>query len=121
MNACSRAKRPQQTGTWISDALIDAYCKLHTLNHAISSECWLDEKLVGGCYGVIIGNMFYGESMFHTKTNASKLAFVHLVEHLKYQGVGMIDCQMKTPLLASFGGREIPREEFSQILSKLVN
>lgn len=121
MNACSRAKRPQQSGTWISDALIDAYCKLHILNHAISSECWLDEKLVGGCYGVIVGNMFYGESMFHTKTNASKIAFVHLVEHLKYQGVGMIDCQMKTPLLASFGGREIPREEFSQILSKLVN
>ncbi len=121
MSACSLAKRPQQSGTWISDALIDAYCQLHARRHTISSECWLDNSLVGGCYGVIIGNMFYGESMFHTKTNASKIAFVHLVEHLKNQGVGMIDCQMKTPLLASFGGREIPREEFSQILSKLVN
>jgi leucyl/phenylalanyl-tRNA---protein transferase len=121
MTACSRAKRQQQTGTWISDALIDAYCELHAHNHAISSECWLENNLVGGCYGVIIGNMFYGESMFHTKTNASKIAFVHLVEHLKHQGVGMIDCQMKTPLLASFGGREIPREEFSKTLAKLVN
>jgi len=121
ISACSRAKRPHQSGTWISNELIDAYCQLHTLNHAICSECWLDDKLVGGCYGVIIGKMFYGESMFHIKTNASKVAFVHLVEHLKNQGVGIIDCQMKTPLLTSFGGREILREEFSQILIKLVN
>jgi len=121
MTACSLAERPHQNGTWITTELIDAYCKLHTLNHAVCSECWLDNKLVGGCYGVIIGNMFYGESMFHTQTDASKVAFVHLVEYLKNQGVGMIDCQMKTPLLASFGGHEIPREEFSQKLTKLVN
>jgi len=121
MIACSQAERPHQNGTWITNELIDAYCQLHTLEHAISSECWLDNKLVGGCYGVIIGKMFYGESMFHTQTNASKVAFVHLVEYLKNQGVAMIDCQMKTPLLTSFGGREISREEFSQKLTKLIN
>jgi len=119
--ACSQVPRPGQNGTWITPEIISAYCELHKLGHAISSECWLDNKLVGGCYGVIIGKMFYGESMFHTQTDASKVAFVHLVEHLKSKGVGMIDCQMKTPLLASFGGREIPRKEFSQILTKLVN
>lgn len=121
MMACSQAKRPDQAGTWINHTMIDAYCELHALGHAISSESWLDNKLVGGCYGVIIGKMFYGESMFHTHTDASKIAFVNLVEHLKTQGVGMIDCQMKTPLLAGFGGRDIPREEFSQTLSKLIH
>ena len=125
MTACSQAPRHGQSGThnltWITPEMIDAYCQLHVLGHAISSECWLDNKLVGGCYGVLINNMFYGESMFYTQTDASKVAFVHLVNYLKNQGVGMIDCQMKTPLLASFGGREIPREEFSQMLTKLVN
>ena len=121
MTACGETLRAGQRGTWISDEMIGAYCTLHALGHAMSSECWLDNKLVGGCYGVIIGKMFYGESMFHTRTDASKVAFVNLVEHLKNQGIGMIDCQMRTPLLASFGGREIPRKEFAEILAKLVN
>ncbi|MEE9331350.1 MAG: leucyl/phenylalanyl-tRNA--protein transferase [Methylophilaceae bacterium] len=121
MSACSKVKRPNQAGTWINHDMIDAYCKLHQLGHAISSESWLDNALVGGCYGVIINNMFYGESMFYTKTDASKVAFVHLIEHLKNKSIGMIDCQMKTPLLESFGGREIPRDEFSQTLSKLID
>jgi leucyl/phenylalanyl-tRNA---protein transferase len=121
MTACSQVKRPDQAGTWINQAMIDAYCELHDLGYAISSESWLDNQLVGGCYGVIIGQMFYGESMFHTHTDASKIAFVNLVNHLKTKQVGMIDCQMKTPLLTSFGGREIPREVFSQTLSKLVH
>ncbi len=120
MTACSQANRPNQVGTWIDQNMIDAYCQLHTLGHAISSESWLDGQLVGGCYGVIIGKMFYGESMFHTVTDASKVAFVALVNHLKSQGVGMIDCQMKTPLLESFGGREISREEFEQKMTKLI-
>lgn len=120
MLACSHAKRPDQDGTWISEDMVNSYCELHDLDHAISSECWLDNELVGGCYGVIIGNMFYGESMFHTKTDASKVAFVNLVQHLKALGVGMIDCQMETPLLTSFGGREIPRSEFMQTLTKLI-
>ena len=121
MAACSQVKRPDQTGTWINHAMIDAYSQLHALGHAISSETWLDNKLVGGCYGVIIGQMFYGESMFHTHTDASKVAFVNLIDYLKSKDVGMIDCQMKTPLLESFGGREISREAFSQTLTKLVN
>lgn len=90
------------------------------MGNAISSECWLNGALVGGCYGVMIGKMFYGESMFHTQPNASKIAFVSLVERLKNQGVGMIDCQMNTPLLASFGAREIAREAFIEKLSRLL-
>lgn len=121
ITACSQVKRPDQAGTWINEDMIDAYCELHDLGHAVSSESWLDNQLVGGCYGVIIGQMFYGESMFHTHTDASKIAFVNLVNYLKTKNVGMIDCQMKTPLLTSFGGREIPREVFSQTLSKLIH
>ncbi len=121
ITACSQTPRDDQGGTWISPEMIAAYCELHMRGFAICAESWLDGKLVGGCYGIKIGRMFYGESMFHHITDASKVAFVYLVETLKYQGVGMIDCQMKTPLLTSFGGREIPRDEFMQNLTKLVN
>ncbi len=121
MQACSNTPRHGQAGTWITYEMIAAYCELHNLGYAICAESWLDGELVGGCYGIKIGRMFYGESMFHTQTDASKVAFVNLAEHLKNQQVGMIDCQMKTPLLSSFGGREIAREEFMQNLLKLVN
>lgn len=121
MQACGQTSRPGQDGTWINPQMIEAYCELHAQEYAISSESWLDGKLVGGCYGVKIGRMFYGESMFHHVTDASKVAFVHLVEYLKNQHVGMIDCQMRTPLLTSFGGREIPRAAFLQTLTELVN
>jgi leucyl/phenylalanyl-tRNA--protein transferase len=121
ITACSQVKRAGQDGTWINQDMIDAYCELHKLGYAISSESWFNHQLVGGCYGVIIGKMFYGESMFHIKTDASKIAFVNMVNHLQTKQVGMIDCQMKTSLLASFGGREIPREVFSQTLSKLIH
>lgn len=120
ITACSQTQRHGQPGTWITRQMIAAYCELHAQGFAICSESWLNGKLVGGCYGIKIGRMFYGESMFHRVTDASKIAFVHLVETLKNQGVGMIDCQMKTPLLSSFGGREIPRDEFMQNLVKLV-
>jgi leucyl/phenylalanyl-tRNA---protein transferase len=120
ITACSQTPRDGQGGTWISPEMIAAYCELHAQGFAICAESWLDGKLVGGCYGIKIGRMFYGESMFHHVTDASKVAFVYLVETLKNQGVGMIDCQMKTPLLTSFGGREIPREEFMQNLLKLI-
>ena len=121
ITACSQAPRNGQSGTWISTDMIAAYCELHRLGYAICAETWLNGKLVGGCYGVKIGRMFYGESMFHQATDASKIAFVNLVNHLKNQGVGMIDCQMKTPLLTSFGGREIGREEFAIKLKNLIN
>jgi leucyl/phenylalanyl-tRNA--protein transferase len=124
MTACSNTPRLDQNnnsaGTWISDEMIAAYCELNRLGYAISMESWLDNKLIGGGYGIKIGRMFYGESMFHHVTDASKVAFVHLVQHLQDQGVEMIDCQMKTPLLTSFGGREIPRDEFMQKLLKLI-
>jgi leucyl/phenylalanyl-tRNA--protein transferase len=121
ITACSQTPRNNQPGTWITQKMIDAYCELHSQGFAICAESWLDGKLVGGCYGIKIGHMFYGESMFHHVTDASKVAFVHLVETLNNQGVGMIDCQMKTPLLTRFGGREIPRDDFMQNLTKLVN
>jgi leucyl/phenylalanyl-tRNA--protein transferase len=121
ITACSNTPRTGQSGTWITPEIINAYCELHRLGYAVSAESWQDGKLVGGCYGIKIGNMFYGESMFHTQPNASKIAFVNLVEFLKNQGVGMIDCQMKTPLLASFGGCEISRKDFLQKLLVLIN
>ena len=93
---------------------------MHDAGYAVSAECWLDNQLVGGCYGVKIGNMFYGESMFHHVADASKVAFVALVEKLKSEGIGMIDCQMKTAHLASFGAREIERDDFIKQLSLLI-
>ncbi|MFA7350784.1 MAG: leucyl/phenylalanyl-tRNA--protein transferase [Methylotenera sp.] len=119
--ACSKTPRGEQLGTWISQDIIDAYCALHVAGYAVSAESWQNGQLVGGCYGVKIGNMFYGESMFHLVTDASKVAFVSLVEHLEAQGVGMIDCQMKTAHLASFGAHEISRDDFIKQLSRLIN
>lgn len=121
ISACSHTLRSGQDGTWITQDIIDAYCALHEAGYAISAESWLDGKLAGGCYGVKIGSMFYGESMFHHVTDASKIAFVSLVEHLNNQGVGMIDCQMKTAHLASLGAREISRTEFIKKLAILCN
>ena len=124
ITACSNTLRLDENntpaGTWISPEMIEAYCELNRLGHAISMESWLDNQLVGGCYGIKIERIFYGESMFHHVTDASKVAFVHLVEYLKTQEVGLIDCQMKTPLLASFGGREIERDLFMQHLILLT-
>lgn len=119
ITACSSTLRAGQHGTWITQDIIDAYCNLHDAGYALSSEAWLDGKLVGGCYGVKIGHMFYGESMFADVSDASKVAFVHLVQHLKSERVGMIDCQMKTAHLARFGAREISRLEFMHKLNFL--
>jgi len=120
MEACA-APRDGHSGTWITPAMIAAYTELHRQGVAHSVETWLEGKLVGGLYGVSLGRMFYGESMFSLATDASKIAFVHLVRQLERWGYGMIDCQMKTPHLASLGAREIPRAEFSQKLTELVN
>ncbi|MDP1595356.1 MAG: leucyl/phenylalanyl-tRNA--protein transferase [Methylotenera sp.] len=121
ITACSKTPRREQPGTWITQDIIDVYCALHVAGYAVSAEAWQNGQLVGGCYGIQIGNMFYGESMFHLVTNASKVAFVCLVEYLKTQGVGMIDCQMKTAHLASFGAHEISRDDFIEQLSRLIN
>ncbi|WP_334106588.1 leucyl/phenylalanyl-tRNA--protein transferase [Methylobacillus sp.] len=119
--ACAATPRVGQDGTWITDDIMQGYTTLHQLGYAHSAETWMNGKLVGGLYGVKLGRMFYGESMFHHVTDASKLAFVHMVQRLQAHGCGMIDCQMKTLHLLSLGAREIPRAEFSQRLLELVH
>jgi leucyl/phenylalanyl-tRNA---protein transferase len=108
-------------GTWIVDEMQAAYEQLHTLGYAHSAETWIDGELAGGLYGVAIGCMFYGESMYSHARDASKIAFVHLVHALQAAGFGMIDCQMYTSHLASLGAREIPRTEFAARLGELIH
>ncbi|WP_432719653.1 leucyl/phenylalanyl-tRNA--protein transferase [Jeongeupia wiesaeckerbachi] len=112
--------RDAEHGTWISDAIRAGYGELHRLGFAHSAECWIDGELAGGLYGVAIGRMFYGESMFARAPDASKIAFVHLVRWLQRQGFGLIDCQMRTEHLARFGADEIPRGDFLARLEKLT-
>nr|WP_294865102.1 leucyl/phenylalanyl-tRNA--protein transferase [uncultured Pseudogulbenkiania sp.] len=119
MKACA-APRDGQPGTWIGPGMVDAYCHLHELGLAHAFETWQQGVLVGGLYGVALGRMFYGESMFSRVSNASKLAFVHMSRHLQSCGFAMIDCQMYTPHLASLGARRIPRHEFLATLKELV-
>ncbi len=114
---CAEPGRSEQTGTWISEQMIAAYCELFKLGHAHSIETWMDGKLVGGLYGVSIGRMFYGESMFSLEPNASKIALAHLCT----RGPLMVDCQMHTPHLASLGARLIPRDEFVERLAELIH
>ncbi len=120
IRACARTPRKDQPGTWITPEIQAAYDKLHELGYAHSVETWVDETLVGGLYGIAIGKMFYGESMFAHATDASKIAIAHLVRFLDERGFGMIDCQMNTPHLASLGAREIPRDEFIDRLQRLA-
>ncbi|MEJ8673944.1 leucyl/phenylalanyl-tRNA--protein transferase [Chromobacterium amazonense] len=119
MRACAEP-RAGQDGTWIVPEMVAAYCRLHQLGYAHSFETWIGGELVGGLYGVAIGRMFYGESMFSRRADASKLAFVHMVRHLAGQGVGMIDCQMHTAHLASLGARLVPRDVFLATLKEWV-
>lgn len=111
MQACA-APRKGQNGTWITSPMIDAYCELHRRGLAHSVEVWSQEALIGGLYGVVIGKVFFGESMFSRQANGSKIAFAHLAKQLDRWSFGLIDCQMHTPHLASLGAREIPRAEF---------
>jgi leucyl/phenylalanyl-tRNA--protein transferase len=107
--------------TWLGESMKAAYLALHRAGHAHSFETWRDGELVGGLYGVAIGRMFYGESMFSRVTDASKVALVHLVDFLRQRGFPLVDCQMNTPLLASLGAREIPRRAFLRELAALVD
>ena len=110
------APRRDGGGTWINEAIVSGYCGLHQKGYAHSSEVWKNGELVGGAYGVCIGKMFYGESMFARVSDASKIALAHLVAFLKMQGVSMIDCQQETAHLASLGARPIARSVFLQHL-----
>ncbi len=111
MHACAEPRK-DGAGTWISADIVRGYSALHRQGYAHSSEVWLDGELVGGAYGVGIGKMFYGESMFAHVTNASKVALAYLVHFLRANGVALIDCQQETSHLASLGAVPIPREEF---------
>lgn len=119
MRACAMPRKGQ-AGTWISEDMVAAYASLHGMGIAHSVEAWHAGELAGGLYGVGIGRMFYGESMFSRKTDASKVALAHLVAQLQRWNFGMIDCQMTTPHLASLGAREISRAEFVRRLKGLV-
>jgi len=120
MRACA-APRPDQDGTWITEEMIEAYVRLHQAGYAHSLETWIGGQLAGGLYGVALGRMFYGESMFTRVPDASKIALAHLARQLNRWKYGLIDCQMATAHLARLGAREIPRPEFMRRLAKLVN
>ena len=120
ISACSEP-RQQGGGTWIVAEMQVAYAQLHALGVAHSIESWRDGKLVGGLYGLALGRMFFGESMFARETDASKVALVALVDKLKRDGFELIDCQQETGHLASFGARPIARDNFLQWLKELIN
>lgn len=119
MQACA-APRKGQAGTWITPPMLHAYTRLHEMGHAHSVETWMNGELAGGLYGIAIGRMFYGESMFSRNTDASKMALVHLCRQLDAWGFGLIDCQMETVHLASMGARPIPRKEFLKEVNRLI-
>ena len=114
--ACAEAPRPDQDGTWIEPAIVEAYTALHRAGDAHSVEVWDGEDLVGGVYGVDSGGVFTGESMFYRKPNGSKLALLHLIEHLRERGATWLDCQVMTPHMEAFGARLITRSRFLDML-----
>jgi leucyl/phenylalanyl-tRNA--protein transferase len=120
IRACAETSRPGQAGTWITPEIQAAYLRLHGLGYAHSVETWIDDALAGGLYGIAIGKMFYGESMFARVSDASKIAAAHLARFLGEWGFGMIDCQMNTSHLASLGAREISRDDFLRRVQDLT-
>ncbi len=121
ITACATVDKRQKKGTWITADMIAAYSLLHDLGYGHSVECWQDEELAGGLYGISLGGTFFGESMFSRKSNASKIGLVHLVKKLAEWDFDLIDCQMKTAHLMQFGAREIPGAEFRKILAKSIS
>ena len=116
VDCCAKVKRFGQDGTWITEGLKKAYNKLHKLGHAYSVEVWKDYQLVGGLYGIDLGNVFCGESMFTKANNASKVGFIHLVKELTKNNYKLIDCQVPSAHLKSLGAEEISRREFLSFL-----
>lgn len=116
VRACGEP-RAGAAGTWITAEMIDAYLRLHEMGYAHSVEAWYEGRLAGGLYGVALGRVFFGESMFHRRSDASKAAFVTLVRRLQAWGYAMIDCQMETPHLVRFGAEGLPRARFIELLS----
>ncbi len=120
INHCKLNERKGQDGTWITKDVEKAYNKLHALGYAQSAEVWQNDELVGGLYGIRLGKVFFGESMFSLVSNASKYAFISFTQQLISEGVELIDCQVYTPHLESLGARMIPRAEFIEMLNKLL-
>lgn len=120
IKSCQQVNRADQEGTWITESVLSAYTELHKEGYAISAEAWQEEQLVGGLYGVLLGQVFFGESMFSQASNASKFAFIKLVEKLKEKGIVLIDCQVYTEHLESLGAQMIPRREFVSLLRKYI-
>ena len=118
IRGCADTPRPGQTGTWITPAMVEAYCRLHRLGVAHSVEVWFEERLVGGLYGVDVDGAFAAESMFYRAPNASKLALLYLVDHLRSRGLDWMDIQTMTPHMARLGARVVPREEFLRRLER---
>ena len=121
INSCRNIVRKEQPGTWLSKDIIEAYTRLHIQGYAHSAEAWHNGELVGGLYGVLLGKVFFGESMFSKESNASKFAFIQYVQHLQKQGIELIDCQVYTAHLESLGARMIERTQFSKLLRSLIN
>jgi leucyl/phenylalanyl-tRNA--protein transferase len=120
ISGCAATYRPGQGGTWITGDMIAAYTALHRLGKAHSAEAWQDGGLAGGCYGVILGSVFFGESMFFNRPNASKAAFLTLAESLFANGTAFIDCQTRTEHLAGLGATELSRKDFLDLLKRHV-
>ena len=122
IRACAEAERDtHDRGTWISEEIVESYCALHTLGYAHSIEAWQEEHLVGGLYGVALGGAFFGESMFHRATDASKVALVALVDRLNARGFTLLDIQWVTDHLEQFGAVEIPRLEYLRRLDAALD
>ena len=121
IHQCKKITRPGQAGTWITDEVEKAYIKMHELGYAHSAEVWKDGQLAGGLYGIRLGKVFFGESMFSNESNASRYAFIKYVELLKEAGVVLIDCQVHTEYLESMGAKMIGGSDFRNILSNNVN
>ncbi len=118
IGACAEMRLKQGDGTWITQEMLNAFCRLHELGYAHSVECWRKGELAGGLYGVCLGRCFFGESMFHRAANASKVALAVLAGRLRERNFELIDGQLPNPHLFSLGAREIPREEFLQRLRR---
>lgn len=117
---CKNSYRPGQDGTWITDEVEKAYTRLHLLGYAHSAEVWKNGELVGGLYGIRLGRVFFGESMFSKVANGSRFAFIKYIQVLQQEQVALIDCQVHTGYLESFGARMIPGKEFEELLQNLV-
>ncbi len=116
ISSCQKAERKGQEGTWITDDIIKSYTQLHELGHAMSFEVWQNNELVGGLYGVDLGHVFCGESMFSKVPNASKVAFVKLIDYLKEKNYKLLDCQLHNDHLEKLGAFEISRDAFMMVL-----